>query len=423
MMPWRVILKYMNQNHKNLQLIEEKMALIVLAQYEKKNMMMLRRRRPTQVVLTVLILWILFFFDSGSGILSSAIIIDEQQDDGSNDLSSSSSSSSPLSSTTTKRRKKKKIEIETKEIAPGVHMPFLSIGTGGKQSKQTTQIVSNWLQIGGTGIDTSPKYKGAQDKIRDVMYGVVTSVTDDNNDDDTDNDNELLLVSPYQREDIFLTSKVRDCNATKTITGVKQILSKLGTRYIDLLLIHQPWNHNSDDDGKGCVDAWNILEKYYQMGVARAVGVSNFQIKDLEPLLTSEQTSIVPHVNQIRLNLYEFDVELIEYCDAHNIQIEAYSPLRPRISTKDMLVKHPTLVSIASKHHKSAYQVAIKWILQHDWILTFQSTSQKHQFMNADVFDFTLSDDEMSQLDLIGKGGGGIGSGETTKKNENSNEL
>ena len=128
-----------------------------------------------------------------------------------------------------------------------------------------------------------------------------------------------------------------------------------------------------------------------------------FSPQDLQDLQTGGAT-IVPHVNQIKLNLLEKDLETMEYCDQHGIVVEAYSPLG---RGGGQVVQHPLVQKIAQAHNVTAYQVALKWILQHDWVLTFQSSSQAHQASDADVFQFTLSKEEMAQLDSIADGEAG----------------
>jgi len=122
--------------------------------------------------------------------------------------------------------------------------------------------------------------------------------------------------------------------------------------------------------------------------------VSNFASSDLEPLL--KQGSIVPHVNQIKLNLFQRDKDTVGYCTNHGIVVEAYTPLG-----KGRVDHHPVVQSIAHSHNVTTYHIALKWILQHDWILTFQSSSEKHQATDAAVFDFMLSKKEMQALDRI----------------------
>eukprot|EP00546_Thalassionema_frauenfeldii_P015418 CAMPEP_0178929210 /NCGR_PEP_ID=MMETSP0786-20121207/20429_1 /TAXON_ID=186022 /ORGANISM="Thalassionema frauenfeldii, Strain CCMP 1798" /LENGTH=207 /DNA_ID=CAMNT_0020605353 /DNA_START=192 /DNA_END=811 /DNA_ORIENTATION=- len=111
---------------------------------------------------------------------------------------------------------------------------------------------------------------------------------------------------------------------------------------------------------------------------------------------------IVPHVNQIQLNVLQNDPETIDFCTQNEITVEAYSPLG-RANHSGSIAGNPVIKDIAKRHNVTTYQIAIKWILQHQWVLTFQSSSKEHQSIDADVFDFTLTDQEMKKLDGLSK--------------------
>lgn len=249
-------------------------------------------------------------------------------------------------------------------------MPVMSIGTGGieNSANNTYEIVSNWLQLGGTAIDTALNYYN-QDQVRQAIK-----------------DNAVL------RSRVFITTKIPDCNVSNVRANLLQDLKLLETTHVDLMLIHGPRRGN-------CIEAWKLLEEFYHLNQTRAIGVSNFRQKDLKPIV--QHGNIVPHVNQIKLNLLVKDVETINYCTRHGIVIEAYSPLGGRDGMD--IVHHPVVQRIAHAYNLTTYQIALKWILQHGWILTFQSSSQKHQAVDADVFHFTLKDKDMTELDAMSK--------------------
>lgn len=256
------------------------------------------------------------------------------------------------------------LEMDTLEITNGVHMPVMSIGCGGLEHQDAYTIVTHWLELGGTGIDTALNY-GNQDQVQQAIQ-----------------DRGIL------RDELFLTTKIPDCNVTNVLEHIETDLKLLNTTYVDLLLIHGPRNGN-------CTEAWKILEESFLRNQSRAIGVSNFGPADLEPIV--QKGRMVPHVNQIQLNLLQKDTATIEYCTQHGIHVEAYTPLAKGRVAQD----HPIVQRIAHAHNVSAYQIALKWILQHGWILTFQSSSQKHQASDASVFWFRLSDTEMKALDEI----------------------
>merc|ERR1712203_643665 len=103
--------------------------------------------------------------------------------------------------------------------------------------------------------------------------------------------------------------------------------------------------------------------------------------------------TVPPAVNQIPINVLKHDDDTINFCKSNGITPMAYSPL------EDDCTKHPAVLSAAESHNVTAYQVALKWIVQHDMVLTFQSTKASHQAVDADLFGFDLTDDEMAALD------------------------
>jgi diketogulonate reductase-like aldo/keto reductase len=269
------------------------------------------------------------------------------------------------------------MNIPTREIAPGVNMPVVSIGSGQLSDKAAhapaKQIVADWLALGGRGIDTAWCY---HDQL-EVQAAISESGID--------------------RKDLFITTKLLEC-----ITGrlgakayVEYNLKQLNTTYIDLFLIHTPLGE--------CGSTWSVLEEYHRKGVLRAIGVSNFNERNIEGLLKT--ATIVPHLNQIMYNVFSHDEKLIKYCKEKNITVEAYSPLGSWTPGHSMSIfKDPTMKNIAAKHNVSAAQVALKWIVQRGDTLAVLSANKSHQANDADLFDFELTDGDMNVLDMLGVG-------------------
>lgn len=255
------------------------------------------------------------------------------------------------------------VAIPTQQVAPGVMMPVISIGTGGTEISKSTSIVHDWLELGGRGIDTAWIYKDQRQVAQAIAdFGI-------------------------NRNELFITTKIPGCVDAKQFVDAD--LQQLNTTYVDLLLIHFP-------GGGDCKKTWAALEDYHSRGVARAIGVSNFKRSDLEPLVAVAK--VVPAVNQIQHNVLEHDDDTISCCQVHGITVEAYSPLG---RDSGSIPKNPTIQQIATAHNVSTYQVAMRWILQHGNILTFQSSSEAHQQDDADVFGFQLTAGEMAQLDTL----------------------
>lgn len=260
------------------------------------------------------------------------------------------------------------VQIPSAEIATGVHMPLVSIGTGGLEMPAAKAIVETWLGLGGTGIDAAWIYRN-QDSVR-----------------------EAIAAAGAPREKLFITSKIPGCVGAAASKFIDDDLRQLGVDYIDLLLIHFPRPRIA------CEATWKVLAEYHAKGALKAIGVSNFQAADLQALLPT--TELVPAVNQIELNVLMHDVATIEYCTANKIAVEAYSPLGRSGHSGD-IPDNKVIQAIAANHGVSPYQVALKWVLQHGYLLTFQSSSAAHQEMDADLFAFNLTSDEMTQLDKL----------------------
>lgn len=259
------------------------------------------------------------------------------------------------------------LDIPTKEIASGVKMPVLSIGTGGLETSKAQEIVEYWLGLGGRGIDTA------------YMYGDQSVIK------------QAIAKSGVDRKDLFITTKIPGCsNAARNL---ESNLQQLGMDYVDLVLIHFP-------RGGSCTSAWKAMEEFYNNGKAKAIGVSNFGESNLKPIL--DIATVKPAVNQFELNVLNVDSATIDYSTKNGLTVEAFSPLG-RAGHSGDISGNSVIKSVAANHNVSTYQVALKWILQHDHILTFQSSSQAHQKEDADVFSFTLSDEEMSKLDQLGQ--------------------
>ena len=277
------------------------------------------------------------------------------------------------------------MDIPTKEIAPGVQMPVISIGAGGLEKENAKTIVSNWLSIGGKGIDTALRYNN-QAEIKAAIE-----------------------ESGLSRKDLFLTTKIPNCNVDNLASDVQTDLDLLGTDYLDLLLIHGAWSGD-------CALAWKEMEQVYEGNQARAIGVSNFKRENLETILFN--ATIVPHVNQIQLNILQNNPDTIEFSTEHGITVEAYSPLG-RANHSGDISGNVVIQEIAKRHKVTTYQIAIKWVLQHNWILTFQSSSKEHQAADADVFGFTLTYKEMQQLDWLS----GLGETNLNRTSDETNNL
>jgi len=259
------------------------------------------------------------------------------------------------------------VVMETKEIVLGVFQPKVSIGTWawGSKHEDAGVITKNWLENGFRGIDTALVYID-QKKIMQV-------VADEG----------------LAREEVFITTKIPGCFAADT--SIDYDLSKLGTDYIDLLLLHSPIGALPG----ACKRTWKKLERYVNDGKIKAIGVSNFNAKQMQKILKVATVPIA--VNQMSYNPFGHNEDTISFADAHNITTMAYSPLNHG-SQGQSIFTDETITGIAAGHNVSAAQVALRWIVQRGHTLAVLSSNPEHQANDADLFGFELTDDEMTQL-------------------------
>ena len=254
----------------------------------------------------------------------------------------------------------------TKELNNGTHIPILGLGTwqiaGGRQ---TQEAVSSALQFGYLHFDTA------------MIYGNERSV------------GKAVNAGPVPRDELFITTKVwnSDHGYDQTLRAFDESLNQLGLDYVDLYLIHWPVENIRRD-------TWRALEALMKDGRVKTIGVSNYMVKHLEELLSFSQ--IIPAVNQIELHPYNFGLrrDVIEFCRARDIQVEAYTPL-----TRGQRFDDPQLQEIARKHSKTPAQILIRWALQHDIIVIPKSVRPERIRENADVFDFSMSREDIASID------------------------
>ncbi len=251
----------------------------------------------------------------------------------------------------------------------GLKMPWLGLGVFQiEDGQQVVHAVKAALEIGYRSIDTA------------AVYGNELGV------------GKAIRESGIPREDIFLTTKVwnDDQREKRTLAAFEESLKRLETEYVDLYLIHWPV--------KGYYQkTWQVMEKIYQSGRAKAIGVSNFQIYHLKDILRDSQ--IVPSVNQVEFHPFLVQPELSRFCQSHKIQVEAWSPLM-----KGQIVTEQAVQKLAEKYHKTPTQIALRWDLQHEVVTIPKSTHSNRIAENAQIFDFELSREDMKVLDALDQG-------------------
>ncbi|WP_435971943.1 aldo/keto reductase [Streptomyces sp. Qhu_M48] len=260
--------------------------------------------------------------------------------------------------------------LPTVTLNNGVEIPQLGFGVFQVPDDETTTAVGHALRAGYRSIDTAS------------VYGNEAGV------------GRALADSGIARDELFVTTKLwnADQGYDSTLRAFDDSLAKLGLDHVDLYLIH--WPTPARDL---YVDTWRALEKLVADGRVRAAGVSNFQPAHLRRLLDS--SDLVPAVNQIELHPGLQQRELRELHAAHAVATEAWSPL-----AQGTVLADPAIVGIAARHGKSPAQVVLRWHLQLGNVVIPKSVTPARIRENLDVFDFALSDEELSTLAGLDRG-------------------
>lgn len=201
-----------------------------------------------------------------------------------------------------------------------------------------------------------------------------------------------LARSGVAREELFLTSKVwnGEQGYQGTRDAVFRCLDRLQVDYLDLYLLHWPV------PGK-FTDSWRALEELHEDGTLKAIGVSNFTIKNLDTLL--DQSHIAPAVNQVELHPHFGQFELADYLDAQGIRLAAWSPLK-----HGKVLRDPLLLDLATKHGKSPAQIVLRWLFQRGVLAVVKAATPEHIRRNSEIGDFELSETELQSIHSLDQG-------------------
>ena len=252
--------------------------------------------------------------------------------------------------------------MEYLKLNNGITMPVLGFGTFMLAGEICEDAVASAIKAGYRMLDTAEAYGNEAA----VGNGIVKSGID--------------------RKELFHVTKVNYKSYENVRETVEQSLKNLQTDYIDLLLLHWPFANY--------YNAWRELEKLYEEGKIRAIGVSNFEPAQLVDLIAYNK--VVPAVDQIETNLYCQRSAQRKWLDKKNVAHMAYAPLGQ--GNRNEMFTEPEVAALAEKYHKKPSQILLRFLTQSGIIVIPRSTKPEHIRENFDIFDFNLTDDEIAKL-------------------------
>jgi len=260
----------------------------------------------------------------------------------------------------------------------GQRIPKIALGTWQTPNDVAATAVATAIEAGYRHIDTAIAYEN------EAGVGVGLKAA--------------LKSTGIHRESIFVTTKIpaEVKNYDDAVRCIQESMDRLDAFHIDMMLIHapRPWAEMGSTSGnryfKENLEVWKALEEAYEAGKLRAIGVSNFEIDDLNNLLAGSR--VVPAVNQIRVHIGHVPTELIDFCEQSGILVEAYSP-----NATGRLLKVPEVCAMAEKYHVSVPQLASRFVLQLGLLPLPKSVHEERIRQNAKL-DFEINSNDMASL-------------------------
>ena len=252
-------------------------------------------------------------------------------------------------------------------LADGNEMPMLGLGVWQVPNGPEGVNAVRWaLELGYRHIDTAQAYGNEES----VGRG--------------------LRESGVARDEVFITTKFHP-GPRDPAAEAEQSLKRLGVGHVDLYIVHWPQG--------GPTRAWPGMERARELGHTRSIGVSNFKVAELEALFAV--ASVPPVVNQVQFSPFKYRRALLETCQEHNVALEAYSPLGTGRNLSNRTVKR-----VAQRVGRTPAQVLLRWCLQHEIPAIAKSTHRERLEENLRIFDFSLSAEDMAELDACDETGG-----------------
>ncbi len=250
-------------------------------------------------------------------------------------------------------------------------IPQIGLGTWQNKGKECYNAVKWALEIGYRHIDTAAIYEN------EVEVG------------------KAIKDSKIKREEIFVTSKLWNADQGYETTKIafQESLNKLQLDYLDLYLIHWPKSYEKT------AQSWKAIEEFYESGLIKAIGVSNFKIHHMMKL--NETAIIKPMINQIEAHVQVLNLEMLKYANVNDFKLLAYAPLMSKNVSE--LLNNNIITEIAHAHNKSNTQIALNYLISLGYVVLPKSIDKKRIEQNFKIFDFQLTTDEVAQLKTLNK--------------------
>jgi aldehyde reductase len=283
------------------------------------------------------------------------------------------------------------VKIPTIKFNNGQLFPVYGLGTWKSEPGQVTQAVKDAIKIGYRHIDCAHVY-GNEAEVGEALKSVLSDGT-------------------VKREELYITSKLWNTMHRPDLVepAIKTTLKNLGLQYLDLYLVHWPFAFKEDGDlfpkkadgtidnsDVDYVDTWKEMEGLVKKGLAKSIGISNFNKRQTERIL--QNCTIKPVTNQIEVHPHLNQQKLIDYLKTKDITVTAYSPLG---SGDSKLMEDPKLKKIAEKYKKSTAQIVLKWAVQRGLIVIPKSVTKSRIQENFEIFDFKLTSEDIALMNTF----------------------